>query len=39
MAIGEALLTVEEYADMPDDGSVIRELVEGRIIEVLPADF
>ena len=38
MAIGEALLTVEEYAHMPDDGRHT-ELVRGRIVEVPPPNF
>jgi Uma2 family endonuclease len=33
MAIGEALITAEEYAQMPDDGRCT-ELVRGRIIEL-----
>jgi Uma2 family endonuclease len=37
MAIGEALLTAEEYGQMPDDGR-FTELVRGRIIELPPTN-
>ena len=35
MSIAEALITAEEFAEMPDDGRYL-ELVEGRIIELPP---
>jgi Uma2 family endonuclease len=35
MSIAEALITAEEFAEMPDDGRMT-ELVEGRIIELPP---
>ena len=35
MSIAEALITAEEFAEMPDDGRSL-ELVEGRIIELPP---
>ena len=38
MAIAEALLTVEQYAAMPDEATP-SELVEGRIIEVPPPGY
>jgi Uma2 family endonuclease len=38
MAIGEALMTAEEYGQMPDDGR-FTELVRGRIIELTQPTF
>jgi Uma2 family endonuclease len=38
MAIGEALMTAEEYGQMPDDGR-FTELVRGRIIELPPPNL
>ena len=38
MAIGEILLTAEEFGNMPDDGRYT-ELVRGRIVEVPPPNF
>jgi Uma2 family endonuclease len=38
MAIGEALITAEDYAQMPDDGRCT-ELVRGRIIELTQPTF
>ena len=35
MSVAQALLTAEEFADLPDDGRSL-ELVEGRIIELPP---
>ncbi len=38
MSIAEALITADEYCDMPDDGRR-SELVRGRIIELPPPNF